>query len=118
MKKVAIRQPYHQPAYVQTKKKLNKDDFIFKNRTNELLIKEPGHINGIEFRMKELHDCIVHLFDHTAVITIDKCTNTKFFIGPVKGSIFIRDCTDCEISVACSQFRSRNVYDSAIFLYA
>jgi len=91
---------------------------MFKDRSNELLIKEPGEVNGIEFRIKECHDCIIYLFDHTALVTIDKCTNTKFYIGPVKGSIFVRDCTDCEISVACSQFRSRNLYDSDIFLYA
>jgi len=91
---------------------------MFRDRNNELLTKEPGQINGLDFRIKDLNDCIVYLFDHTAVITIDRCTNTKFFIGPVKGSIFIRDCTDCEISVACSQFRSRNLYDSDVYLYA
>jgi len=32
---------------------------------------------------------------------IDQCKNTTFIIGPVKGSVFFRDCTDCVISVAC-----------------
>ena len=40
---------------------------------------------------------------------VDNCKNTTFVIGPVKGSIFVRDCTDCKVSVACSQFRCRDL---------
>lgn len=89
-------------ASIKTKKKLKREDFMFVSKTGETLTKKPGDINGIDFKIKDLHDCVVYLFDHTAQIQIDKCTNTKFFIGPIKGSIFVRDCKDCEISVACS----------------
>ena len=49
---------------------------------------------------------------------VDRCVNTTFVIGPVKGSIFIRDCSECKISVACSQFRCRdlNKYESELFM--
>jgi len=85
-----------------TKKKLNKADFMFESRNNETLIKKPGDINGIDFKIKGLHNCQVYLFDWIASINVDKCTNCKFFIGPIKGSIFFRDSKDCELTVACS----------------
>ena len=100
-----------------TKKKLNKADFQFKSRKGETLIKKPGDINGIDFMIKDLHDCTVYLFDWTAQIQLDKCTNCKFFIGPIKGSIFMRDCKDCEISVACNQFRCRDLHNSKIYMF-
>ena len=46
-----------------SKKKLNKQDYIFRNRKNELLIKSPGQINGIDFYLANLEDCEVFLFD-------------------------------------------------------
>lgn len=66
-----------------------------------MLIKMPGDINGIDFMIKDLENCTVLILDHTAEIKVDRCKNTKFFIGPVKSSIFFRDCSDCEITVSC-----------------
>jgi protein XRP2 len=48
------------------KKKLNKEDFMFKDRTGEELIKNPGDINGIDFILNSLTDCQVYLMDYTA----------------------------------------------------
>ena len=81
-------------------------------------MKKPGDINGIDFQIKDLDNCIVYLFDWTAQLQLDKCTNCKFYIGPIKGSIFIRDCSNCTFAVACSQFRCRDLYDSTVYLFA
>ena len=62
----------------------------------------PGDINGIEFMIKDLDNCTVILLDHIAQLTVDRCKNTKFYSGPVKSSIFLRDCENCEITVSCS----------------
>ena len=77
----------------------------------------PGDINGIDFMIKDLENCTVMLLDHTAQITVDRCKNTKFYIGPIKASIFFRDCSDCEITVSCSQFRCRDLTNSKLWLY-
>ena len=50
------------------KKKLNKADYMFKSRHGETLIKNPGDINGIDFMIKDLHDCTVYILDHTAQV--------------------------------------------------
>lgn len=63
------------------------------------MIKRPGDIDGLQFMIKDLENCSVFLLDHTAQITVDRCKNTKFYIGPIKASIFFRDCSDCEITV-------------------
>jgi protein XRP2 len=48
------------------KKKLNRADFQFVDKTGEELIKRPGDINGIEFKLVNLKDCTVYLLDHMA----------------------------------------------------
>lgn len=48
------------------KKKLNRADFMFADKTGEELIKKPGDINGIEFAIRNLTDCTVYILDYTA----------------------------------------------------
>ena len=48
------------------KPKLNKADFQFISKKDETLMKKPGDINGIQFRIKDLHNCTVYILDHTA----------------------------------------------------
>ena len=84
-------------------KKLTRADLTFKGITGQHdLIKVPGFLDGSAFKMADLKDCTVCIFDHTAQITVDRCENVNFFVGPVKGSIFFRDCKNCNISVACN----------------
>ena len=90
---------------------------MFKAQKDQMLVKMPGDINGIDFMIKDLDNCTVILLDHTAQITIDRCKNTKFFIGPVKSSVFFRDCYNCDITVSCQQFRCRDLTNSNLWLY-
>jgi hypothetical protein len=39
---------------------------MFKSLKNEILIKKPGDINGIDFMIKDLEGCTVLLLDFTA----------------------------------------------------
>ena len=48
------------------KKKLNKADFTFKSLENQTCLKKPGDINGIQFMIKDLKNCVVQILDHTA----------------------------------------------------
>lgn len=41
------------------KKKLNKEDYMFKNKDGETLIKKPGEIAGLQFAIKDLKNCTV-----------------------------------------------------------
>ena len=101
-KKAEVAPVSSAPPSFAKKKKLNKADFMFKAQQDQLLVKRPGDINGIDFMIKDLENCTVVLLDHCAQIQVDRCKNTKFFIGPVKASIFLRDCEDCEVTVACA----------------
>jgi hypothetical protein len=42
---------------VAKKKKLNKADFMFKSISDQVLVKMPGDINGIDFMIKDLNNC-------------------------------------------------------------
>lgn len=52
------------------KKKLNRADYMFADRTGEELIKNPGQINGLDFQINKLTDCTVYLLDTMAQVSI------------------------------------------------
>ena len=39
---------------------------MFTKKKKETLLKKPGDINGIDFMIKDLEDCLVIILDHTA----------------------------------------------------
>ncbi|KNC54471.1 uncharacterized protein AMSG_10468 [Thecamonas trahens ATCC 50062] len=100
------------------KRKLNKADFMFKKRTNEVLVKAPGAVAGQQFMVADLSGCTVYVLDHSAVVTADACSDCTLVFGPVEGSFFLRDCTNCTVIVAAGQLRTRDCRDCDIFLFA
>lgn len=93
------------------------EDYIFKDKKNQTLIKMPNSINGQVFNIDKLSDCEVFILDVSETIYIDNCTNCKFYVAPVKSSFFIRDSQNCICSVACKQLRVKNCTDFTFFLY-
>lgn len=39
------------------KKKRNRADFMFKQKSNEILVKKPGDLEGLDFAIKDLDSC-------------------------------------------------------------
>ena len=53
---------------ITQKKKLNRADYMFADKTGEELIKRPGQVNGLDFQIRNLTDCTVYLLDTTAQV--------------------------------------------------
>ena len=53
---------------IAAKKKLNREDYMFRDKTGEELIKKPGQVNGLDFQIRNLTDCTVYLLDTTAQV--------------------------------------------------
>ena len=96
---------------------LNRADYIaHKLAPGAFVCKTAGSIQGQQFVVEDCAGATVLLLDHIAQLTVDSCTDTAVVTGPVEGSIFIRDCTNCVFVVACQQLRLRNCTDCKVFL--
>ncbi|KAK2960332.1 putative XRP2 like protein [Blattamonas nauphoetae] len=96
---------------------VSKNDSTFTSRTDETLTKLPGSIRGDKFSVSDCKSCSLLLLDSIGIVTVDRCTDCTFVIGPTSASVFLRDCTNCSFTVACQQFRTRNLTHSKIRLY-
>lgn len=103
---------------------LDPKDFIFTGKNNQTLIKSPSQIGGQQFILEECEGSDIFLLDHVGSLTVDYCKNCRIVTGPVSSrckyqfrnifcilicsSVFIRNCQNCVVVIACQQLRLRD----------
>ena len=55
-----------------------------------------------------LHHCKIFLEGSAATLNLKNLTNCTVVCGPISSAVFISDCKDCRIAVACQQLRIHN----------
>lgn len=48
------------------KQKLNREDYQFRKKIDEELIKLPGSLNGLDFLISNCENCTIWICDHSA----------------------------------------------------
>lgn len=100
LKKERFERVYCEEGYPMTRDILEMKD--------KIIFRLPGEIDGKQLNIKGLTNCDVYLFDRSATMYVDNCENCRFFIGPVEGAIFFRNCQNVDAIVICQQFRTRD----------
>lgn len=111
-------EPKAQPKPITQKKPINRDMLIVSRKNNETITRNPGDIDGNQFQADYLDHCKLIIQDFVDSITIDQCFDCEFAISAVKGSIFMRDCQRCKVTINCGQFRCRNCTDCDFFMHS
>lgn len=73
--------------------------------------------SGRPFDIYDCRDCDIALVDSYDQIQIDDATGCRIFVGACSDSIFVRNCRDCTLTVACKQLRTRDCENCTINLY-
>ena len=92
--------------------------YSFSKAKDKTLVKLPGEVDGQQFGMSDLDNCTALLCDFSDAVTVERCHNSKILIAASSGSVFIRNCTNCTITLACKQLRTRDMSDCKVFLYS
>ena len=80
--------------------------FTAMNMTAQTIVRHSGQIAGQQFLIDGIKDCTVHVLDHCAQVTCDDAEKCEIVVGPCEDSLFVRDCTDCEVHAVCRQLRT------------
>ncbi len=105
------------PLTFGKKANLNIADFMFCRQLNGVCVRAAGSISGQQFIVEDNADCEIYLLDSIAAMNVDSCRNCAIVTGPVAGSIFLRDCSDCVIVTMCQQLRLRNCHNLSKSIY-
>ncbi|XP_017335897.1 protein XRP2 [Ictalurus punctatus] len=96
--------------------KVDPKDFTLSGLKDATVGRLPGTLNGQQFIIQECENCNIYVFDHSAAVNVDDCVNCRIVLGPVRGSVFFRNCRDVKCVVACQQFRTRDCKKMDVFL--
>lgn len=99
-----------------TREKTDPAKYIISGVEGGVVGRTPGEIAGQQFLIQNCKNCTILLFDHSATVTIDDCVDCVIYVGPCKGSVFVRDSTGCWCVVASQQFRVRGCHHCKVQL--
>ena len=90
---------------------------VLSDRRSERLVVQPGELNGGCCELSDLVDCEVLVLDWTQQVTIDGCRGCRVLVGPVDGSLMLRECSGVRLSAVCRQLRTRDCDECVLRLF-
>ncbi|XP_008833977.1 tubulin-specific chaperone C [Nannospalax galili] len=88
----------------------------FSNLESQVLEKSADELHQRDILLTELSNCTVTLRGNPNTLRLAKARGCKVLCGPVSTSVFLEDCSDCLLAVACQQLRVHTTKDTRIFL--
>uniref|UniRef100_A0A8I3N3I7 Tubulin folding cofactor C n=2 Tax=Canis lupus familiaris TaxID=9615 RepID=A0A8I3N3I7_CANLF len=90
--------------------------FGFSNVESQVLEKRAEELHQRDVLLTELSKCTVRLYGNPNTLRLAKARGCTLLCGPVSTSVFLEDCSDCVLAVACQQLRVHTTRDTRIFL--
>ena len=81
------------------------------------LVVPPGGVNGGSVELLELERCEVLVLDWASQVIVEGCRHCTVLIGPVDGSVMVRDSTHVQLHAVCRQLRTRDCTDCGLHLF-
>ncbi|XP_072689081.1 tubulin-specific chaperone C [Canis lupus baileyi] len=90
--------------------------FGFSNVESQVLEKRAEELHQRDVLLTELSKCTVRLYGNPNTLRLAKARGCTLLCGPVSTSVFLEDCSDCVLAVACQQLRVHTTRGTRIFL--
>lgn len=88
----------------------------FSNLKSQVLEKRAEELHQRDVLLTELSDCTIKLYGNPNTLRLSKARSCTLLCGPVSTSVFLDDCSECVLAVACQQLRVHTTRDTRIFL--
>lgn len=89
----------------------------FSNAHHEVLIKHSGEIQQRDVLLSHLTNCKVRLYGSPSTLHIKHVRGCQILSGPVSSSVFVDECEDSTLVLACQQLRTHNTTSTQIYLH-
>ncbi|XP_008157120.2 tubulin-specific chaperone C [Eptesicus fuscus] len=88
----------------------------FSNLKSQVLEKRAEELHQRDVLLTELSNCTIKLYGNPNTLRLSKARGCTLLCGPVSTSVFLDDCSECVLAVACQQLRVHTTRDTRIFL--
>ncbi|KAG5481022.1 hypothetical protein LSCM1_06698 [Leishmania martiniquensis] len=76
-----------------------------------------NQVSGQQLQVEYLIDCHTVVLDELDSMTVDDCEGGELVIAACEGSVFLRNCKNMTVHVACKQLRTRDCENINLYLF-
>lgn len=91
--------------------------FGFNSRKNEILSLGENEIFQRDVSLRDLKNCIIGFKGVLGTLHMSHLENCVILCGPVSTSVFVENCMNCKIVVACQQLRMHSSLHCDVYLH-
>ena len=91
--------------------------FVIKDRRETTIRPSKGQITNNDVLLQDLTDCRVQILGTPSTVHVTGLTRCRVILGPVRTSVFVDDCCDCEFVLACQQLRTHRTNNSSFYIH-
>uniref|UniRef100_A0A8C3X031 Tubulin-specific chaperone C n=1 Tax=Catagonus wagneri TaxID=51154 RepID=A0A8C3X031_9CETA len=88
----------------------------FSSLQSQVLEKRADELHQRDVLLTQLSNCTIRLYGNPNTLRLTKARGCTLLCGPVSTSVFLEDCSDCVLAVACQQLRMHTTKDTRVFL--
>ncbi|KAM4834755.1 tubulin-specific chaperone C [Thomomys bottae] len=88
----------------------------FSDLACQVLEKRGAELRQRDVLLSGLRDCTVKLLGNPNTLRLAQARGCRVLCGPVSTSVFLENCSDCVLAVACQQLRVHTTVNTRIFL--
>ncbi|XP_014692865.3 tubulin-specific chaperone C [Equus asinus] len=88
----------------------------FSNVESQVLEKRAQELHQRDVLLTGLSNCTIKLYGNPNTLRLTKARRCTVLCGPVSTSVFLEDCSECVLAVACQQLRVHTTRDTRVFL--
>ncbi|KAG5481661.1 hypothetical protein CUR178_07014 [Leishmania enriettii] len=100
---------HHQPG--------GEDTTYFISKWKKRHFVRQNQVSGQQLQLEYLMDCETVVLDELDSMTVDDCEGGELVIAACEGSVFLRNCKNMTIHVACKQLRTRDCENISIYIF-
>ena len=89
----------------------------FVNRMDEVLTASEGQLSVKDVVLTKLQNCVVYLLGTCNTLQLSQISGCRILSGPVTTSVFIDDCKNSLIAVACQQLRIHETVTTDFYIH-
>ena len=89
----------------------------FCNHFDETLTLSDEECTGKDINISNINNCTLYMKGAPSAVRLNKVMNSRIFCGPVSRSIFVNDCIDSEVHLACQQLRIHTSMNSKFYIH-
>ncbi|XP_066915792.1 tubulin-specific chaperone C-like isoform X1 [Clytia hemisphaerica] len=96
---------------------LSSSNVGFSDRLDETLNLDSNECTGKDLNLSNISNCTIYIKGAPSAMRLNNVINSRVFCGPIARSIFVNDCIDSELNLACQQLRIHTSINSKFFVH-